>query len=187
MISAPGRAVSTGECVAQMICAHGDGNYFADTATLDRLEGEGQVVFRYCDPAGNVTPEANANGAQRNIAGIADPTGHILGMMPHPENAAEAMLGSAQEIAVAINTMAPPGSPSTLTVRELWGDYTYQFGVVYTDRCAQRSALESVEVTTVAQKFQTVEGFCFTATAAYGAPWTAQVAALRAFRDSFLK
>jgi phosphoribosylformylglycinamidine synthase subunit PurQ / glutaminase len=80
--------------VAQMICAHGDGNYFADKATLDRLEGEGQVVFRYCDPAGNVTPEANANGAQRNIAGISDPTGRILGMMPHPENAAEAMLGS---------------------------------------------------------------------------------------------
>ncbi len=80
--------------VAQMICAHGDGNYFADRATLDRLEGEGQVVFRYCDPAGNVTPEANANGAQRNIAGISDATGRILGMMPHPENAAEAMLGS---------------------------------------------------------------------------------------------
>jgi phosphoribosylformylglycinamidine synthase len=80
--------------VAQMICAHGDGNYFADSATLDRLEGEGRVVFRYCDPAGNVTPEANANGAQRNIAGIADPTGRILGMMPHPENAAEALLGS---------------------------------------------------------------------------------------------
>lgn len=80
--------------VAQMICAHGDGNYFADKATLDRLEGDGQVVFRYCDPAGNVTPEANANGAQRNIAGISDATGRILGMMPHPENAAEAMLGS---------------------------------------------------------------------------------------------
>ncbi len=80
--------------VAQMICAHGDGNYFADTATLDRLEGDGRVVFRYCDPAGNLTPEANANGAQRSIAGIADPTGRILGMMPHPENAAEAMLGS---------------------------------------------------------------------------------------------
>jgi phosphoribosylformylglycinamidine synthase len=80
--------------VAQMICAHGDGNYFADTATLDRLEGDGQVVFRYCDPAGNVTLESNANGAQRNIAGISDATGRILGMMPHPENAAEAMLGS---------------------------------------------------------------------------------------------
>ncbi len=87
------RCYNQGE-VAQMICAHGDGNYFADVATLDRLEGEGRVVFRYCDPKGNVTTEANANGAQRNIAGICDPTGRILGMMPHPENAAEAMLGS---------------------------------------------------------------------------------------------
>jgi phosphoribosylformylglycinamidine synthase subunit PurQ / glutaminase len=80
--------------IAQMICAHGDGNYFADTATLDRLEGEGRVVFRYSDRTGNVTPEANANGAQRNIAGIADAKGRIVGLMPHPENAAEAALGS---------------------------------------------------------------------------------------------
>lgn len=87
------RCYNQGE-VAQMICAHGDGNYFADPVTLDRLEGEGQVAFRYCDPSGNVTPESNANGAQRNIAGISDATGRILGMMPHPENAAEALLGS---------------------------------------------------------------------------------------------
>jgi phosphoribosylformylglycinamidine synthase subunit PurQ / glutaminase len=80
--------------VAKVICAHGDGNYFADTQTLDRLEAENRVVFRYCDKAGNVTAAANANGAQRNIAGISDPTGRILGMMPHPENAAEALLGS---------------------------------------------------------------------------------------------
>ncbi len=80
--------------VAQVICAHGDGNYFADTATLDRLESENRVVFRYCDRQGRVTPEANANGAQRNIAGICDSTGRILGMMPHPENAAEELLGS---------------------------------------------------------------------------------------------
>lgn len=80
--------------IAQMICAHGDGNYFADSATLDRLEGEGRVVFRYADKAGRVTPEANANGAQRNIAGISDATGRILGLMPHPENACEAALGS---------------------------------------------------------------------------------------------
>ncbi len=80
--------------IAQMICAHGDGNYFADDATLDRLEGEGRVVFRYADKQGRVTPEANANGAQRNIAGIADGTGRILGLMPHPENACEAALGS---------------------------------------------------------------------------------------------
>ena len=80
--------------IAQMICAHGDGNYFADTATLDRLEGDGRVVFRYADKSGRVTAEANANGAQRNIAGICDPAGRILGMMPHPENACEAALGS---------------------------------------------------------------------------------------------
>jgi len=80
--------------VAQMICAHGDGNYFADDATLDRLDGEGRVVFRYCDTGGRVTAEANANGAQRSIAGIADASGRILGMMPHPENACEAALGS---------------------------------------------------------------------------------------------
>jgi phosphoribosylformylglycinamidine synthase I len=80
--------------VVRIPIAHGDGNYFADPTTLDRLEGDGRVVFRYCDPKGNVTAESNANGAQRNIAGIADPTGRILGMMPHPENAAEAMLGS---------------------------------------------------------------------------------------------
>ena len=53
--------------------AHGDGNYFADAATLDELEGEGRVVFRYVDAAGNPTPDANPNGAQRNIAGICDP------------------------------------------------------------------------------------------------------------------
>lgn len=80
--------------IAQMICAHGDGNYFADRDTLDRLEGEGRVVFRYADRKGNVTAEANANGAQRNIAGIADATGRIVGLMPHPENAAEAAQGS---------------------------------------------------------------------------------------------
>jgi phosphoribosylformylglycinamidine synthase subunit PurQ / glutaminase len=80
--------------IARMICAHGDGNYFADVQTLDRLEGEGRVVFRYADSQGRVTPEANANGAQRNIAGICNPSGRILGLMPHPENAAEAALGS---------------------------------------------------------------------------------------------
>ncbi len=80
--------------IAQMICAHGDGNYFADSGTLDRLEGENRVVFRYADNLGRITAEANANGAQRNIAGICDSTGRILGMMPHPENACEAALGS---------------------------------------------------------------------------------------------
>jgi phosphoribosylformylglycinamidine synthase subunit PurQ / glutaminase len=73
--------------------AHGDGNYFADQATLDLLEGEGRVVFRCVDKAGNVTAEANPNGAQRNIAGICDARRRVLGMMPHPERLFEPMLG----------------------------------------------------------------------------------------------
>jgi phosphoribosylformylglycinamidine synthase subunit PurQ / glutaminase len=79
--------------IVRIPIAHGDGNYFADPDTLDRLEGEGRVVFRYVDEAGNVTPAANPNGAQRNIAGICDPTRRILGMMPHPERLFEPLLG----------------------------------------------------------------------------------------------
>lgn len=79
--------------VIRIPIAHGDGNYFADAATLDRLEGEGRVVFRYVDKRGNVTADANPNGAQRNIAGICDPTRRILGMMPHPERLFEPALG----------------------------------------------------------------------------------------------
>jgi phosphoribosylformylglycinamidine synthase len=74
--------------------AHGDGNYFADTATLDRLEGEGRVAFRYCSMAGDLTSEANPNGSARNIAGIFNPTKNVLGLMPHPENATDKLLGS---------------------------------------------------------------------------------------------
>jgi phosphoribosylformylglycinamidine synthase len=79
--------------VIRIPIAHGDGNYFADAATLDRLEGEGRVVFRYVDRAGNPTPAANPNGAQRNIAGICDGSRRILGMMPHPERLFESALG----------------------------------------------------------------------------------------------
>jgi phosphoribosylformylglycinamidine synthase I len=75
------------------IVAHAEGNYFADAATLDRLEGEGRVVFRYADRHGNVTPEANPNGAQRSIAGICDERRRVLGLMPHPENTADPLLG----------------------------------------------------------------------------------------------
>lgn len=73
--------------------AHAEGNYFADAETLDRLEGEGRVVVRYSDPEGNVTAAANPNGAQRNIAGICDASGRIVGMMPHPERLYELALG----------------------------------------------------------------------------------------------
>ena len=79
--------------VIRIPVAHGDGNYFADGATLDELEAEGRVVFRYVDAAGKTSAEANPNGAQRNIAGICDARGRILGMMPHPERLFEPVLG----------------------------------------------------------------------------------------------
>lgn len=79
--------------VARIPIAHHDGNYFADEDTLDRLEGENLVAFRYCDEDGQATPAANPNGSQRNIAGITDPTGRILGLMPHPERLFEKPLG----------------------------------------------------------------------------------------------
>ena len=69
--------------------AHHDGNYFADTETLDKLEGEGLVAVRYCDAGGKVTDEANPNGSQRSIAGIYNDKLNVLGMMPHPEDAVE--------------------------------------------------------------------------------------------------
>jgi phosphoribosylformylglycinamidine synthase subunit PurQ / glutaminase len=80
--------------VIRVPVAHHDGNYFADTGTLDRLEGEGRVAFRYCDPTGALTDDANANGSARNIAGIFDERGRILGLMPHPEDATDALLGN---------------------------------------------------------------------------------------------
>ena len=73
---------------------HGEGRYYADAETLARLEAEGRVVFRYCDADGRVTAEANPNGSANNIAGIINERGNVLGMMPHPERASEALLGS---------------------------------------------------------------------------------------------
>ncbi len=73
--------------------AHGDGNYFADDATLDRLEGEGLVAFRYVTPTGEIAAEANFNGSARNIAGIYSDNMHVLGLMPHPEDLVDPLLG----------------------------------------------------------------------------------------------
>ncbi|HTO83948.1 MAG TPA: phosphoribosylformylglycinamidine synthase subunit PurQ [Methylomirabilota bacterium] len=74
--------------------AHGDGNYFAEPDTLDRLEERGQIAFRYCDGNGETTAAANPNGSIRNIAGIFNETKNVLGLMPHPENAIEPLQGS---------------------------------------------------------------------------------------------
>jgi phosphoribosylformylglycinamidine synthase len=74
--------------------AHGDGRYTADGDTLARLEGDGHVVFRYVTASGEAAESANPNGSLRNIAGIVNAHGNVLGMMPHPERAMEATLGS---------------------------------------------------------------------------------------------
>jgi phosphoribosylformylglycinamidine synthase len=79
----------------RMPIAHKDGNYFADETTLDRLEGEGQIAFRYCDPAGAISEDGNPNGSQRNIAGLYDEKRRILGLMPHPERAVDPIHGGA--------------------------------------------------------------------------------------------
>ncbi|MBC7801366.1 MAG: phosphoribosylformylglycinamidine synthase subunit PurQ [Gemmatimonadaceae bacterium] len=73
--------------------AHGDGNYFADPATLDRLEGDGLVALRYATPGGELTAAANLNGSARNIAGILSPNLRILGLMPHPEDLVDPLMG----------------------------------------------------------------------------------------------
>jgi phosphoribosylformylglycinamidine synthase len=79
--------------VLSMPISHGEGNYYADDATLDALEQAHRVAFRYCDAAGQVTAGSNPNGSARNIAGIVNERGNVLGMMPHPERAGEQLVG----------------------------------------------------------------------------------------------
>jgi phosphoribosylformylglycinamidine synthase len=78
--------------VVRFPIAHKDGAYYANESTLNRLEGEGRVAFRYCDETGAVSEAANPNGSQRNIAGIYNETRTVLGLMPHPERLADPTL-----------------------------------------------------------------------------------------------
>jgi phosphoribosylformylglycinamidine synthase subunit PurQ / glutaminase len=86
--------------VLKIPIAHSDGNYFADARTLRELERHDQIVFRYATAEGAVTPEANPNGSLANIAGIANRERNVLGMMPHPERAVEAALGSTDGLVI---------------------------------------------------------------------------------------
>ncbi|MGD2062705.1 MAG: phosphoribosylformylglycinamidine synthase subunit PurQ [Nitrospirota bacterium] len=86
--------------VVNIPIAHAEGNYYADPETIADLESHGQIVFRYCDAAGDVPAEANPNGSVSNIAGLCSRRGNVLGMMPHPERAAEAILGSTDGLAL---------------------------------------------------------------------------------------
>jgi phosphoribosylformylglycinamidine synthase len=79
--------------VIDVCVAHGEGNYFADSETIERLEGEGRVAFRYCDATGALTEDANRNGSLNSIAGIYSEQRNVLGMMPHPENFVDGLVG----------------------------------------------------------------------------------------------
>ena len=87
-------AIPEGTDVLRIPIAHMDGNYTADDETLASLEANGQILFQYCTPDGQVTADANPNGSRKNIAGICNEAGNVFGMMPHPERASEALLGS---------------------------------------------------------------------------------------------
>jgi phosphoribosylformylglycinamidine synthase len=88
------RAYREGQLVRYPV-AHGDGNYTADEGTLDRLEAERRVVFRYVDAEGRRTREANPNGSARDIAGVTNEGRNVVGVMPHPDRAMDALVGSA--------------------------------------------------------------------------------------------
>jgi phosphoribosylformylglycinamidine synthase len=82
------------DAIFKIPVAHGEGRYCADEKTLDDLEANGQVIFRYCDENGKITAAANPNGAMRSIAGICNKNRNVFGMMPHPERACSAVLGN---------------------------------------------------------------------------------------------
>ena len=86
--------------ILRMPIAHGEGNYYADEATLDDLERNRQVIFRYCDLEGRLTRDANPNGSSRSIAGICNASRNVLGLMPHPERSAETLLGNQDGLAI---------------------------------------------------------------------------------------
>ena len=80
--------------VLKIPIAHADGRYQADAASLQRLNDNQQILFKYCDSSGNVSEDANPNGSLQNIAGICNEGRNVFGMMPHPERASEAVLGN---------------------------------------------------------------------------------------------
>ncbi|PAP78535.1 phosphoribosylformylglycinamidine synthase subunit PurQ [Rubrivirga marina] len=101
--------LETGEVLTVPV-AHGEGNYTADDATLDELEAEDRVVFRYVDAAGEAVPEAAPNGSARNIAGVRNARGNVLGMMPHPERCVEPVLGTADGAKIFRSALAHLGA-----------------------------------------------------------------------------
>jgi len=80
--------------------AHGEGNFFASADVIKRLNDNDQIMFRYCDEAGNITQDSNPNGSIENIAGVTNATRNVFGLMPHPERAADALLANEDGLAI---------------------------------------------------------------------------------------
>ena len=98
-------AAATGQ-ILNIPIAHGEGCYFADDATLAELRLNQQILLRYCDAQGRVTPESNPNGSRENIAGIRNAAGNVFGLMPHPERACDPVLGSTDGLALFESLLA---------------------------------------------------------------------------------
>lgn len=99
--------------------AHGEGRYYADDKTLDELEANNQVIYRYCDEQGAISAEANPNGAIRNIAGIRNAAGNVFGMMPHPERACTQALGNTDGRIIIQQLLMTAKSPIIQAPKEL--------------------------------------------------------------------
>jgi phosphoribosylformylglycinamidine synthase len=92
--------------VLRIPIAHGDGRFVAPAGVLDEIEAEGRVIFRYTDADGSISAAANPNGSERNIAGIINEGGNVLGMMPHPERACSPLLGSSDGVRLLESILA---------------------------------------------------------------------------------
>jgi phosphoribosylformylglycinamidine synthase len=88
------------DSVIRIPVAHGEGNYYADDETINKLEANNQIIFRYSDVDGNISKSSNPNGAINNIAGICNEKGNVLGMMPHPERYSDEILGCNEGIGI---------------------------------------------------------------------------------------
>ncbi len=103
--------------ILRLPIAHGEGNYFADQATIDALERNGQILLRYCDASGVLTREANPNGSTANIAGIVNTQGNVMGLMPHPERASDPSIGPTDGQKIFTSIMTHFLSPEVLPPR----------------------------------------------------------------------
>jgi phosphoribosylformylglycinamidine synthase subunit PurQ / glutaminase len=95
--------------ILRLPIAHGEGRYVVDAETLRHLEVERQIVFRYCNANGASTPDADPNGATAHIAGVCNPAGNVVGLMPHPERGAEALIGGADGVAILRSVLVASG------------------------------------------------------------------------------